>query len=98
MHVHVMHAEELVTLYPLPTLSPPTPLSKAKGAFSFAVYTSVQHLLPDGRIEQPSDVEFGNTKAIPTIVTHLVVGCRRKVVIYTWKDGEAQEIKVCCTS
>ncbi|KAG1762919.1 vacuolar sorting protein 39 domain 1-domain-containing protein [Suillus placidus] len=30
---------------------------------------------------------------IPTMVTQLIVGCRRKVVIYTWKDGEAQEIR-----
>ncbi|KAG9314800.1 vacuolar sorting protein 39 domain 1-domain-containing protein [Chiua virens] len=30
---------------------------------------------------------------IPTMVTTLIVGCRRKVVLYTWKDGEAQEVK-----
>jgi hypothetical protein len=33
--------------------------------------------------------------SIPSVVTQLVVGCRRKVVVYTWKDGEAQDIKVC---
>ena len=31
------------------------------------------------------------------MVTQLIIGCRRKVVIYSWKDGEAQEIKVCMT-
>jgi len=28
------------------------------------------------------------------MLTQLIIGCRRKVVIYSWKDGEAQEIKV----
>ena len=31
---------------------------------------------------------------IPTMMTTLVVGCRRRVVVYSWKDGEAQEVKV----
>ncbi|KAI6042930.1 vacuolar sorting protein 39 domain 1-domain-containing protein [Pisolithus marmoratus] len=79
----VLLSETLVTLYPLPSFSPPTPLTKAKGALSFATYSSVLDT-------QSSD---GGTAAIPTMVTQLIIGCRRKVVIYCWKDGEAQEIK-----
>ncbi|KAH7925859.1 hypothetical protein BV22DRAFT_1064252 [Leucogyrophana mollusca] len=79
----VVLSETLPTLYPLPSFTPPTPLSKARGALSFAVHSSVHN-----------DAEgFGKASAIPTMVTQLVVGCRRKVAIYTWKDGEAQEVK-----
>jgi hypothetical protein len=86
--------ESVVTLYPLPTFAPSTPLIKAKGAFSFALNTSVQYLLPDGTVENLTGSDSGRNKSIPTVVTQLVVGCRRKVVIYSWKDGEAQEAKV----
>ena len=77
-----------VTLYPLPTFAQPTALSNAKAAFSFTVFSHIQHVSPEGTFEQ------SDAKPIPTLITYLVVGCRRKVVIYTWKDGEAQEIKV----
>ncbi|THH21289.1 hypothetical protein EW146_g228 [Bondarzewia mesenterica] len=89
----VVLSESQVTLYPLPELSPATPLSKAKAAFSFAVHTSVQHLLPDGKTIKSPDVEFGKTTTVPSVITRLVVGCRRKLVIYSWKDGEAQGVK-----
>ena len=87
--------ESQVTLYNLPDLSNPTPLPKAKSAFSFAVHTSVQHLNPDGRKIRPQDTEFASpTIPVPTVITCLVVGCQRKLVVYSWKDGEAQDIKV----
>jgi len=87
--------ESQVTLYNLPDLSNPTPLPKAKTAFSFAIHTSVQHLYPDGRKTRPQDAEFASpTVPVPTITTYLVVGCQRKLVVYSWKDGEAQDIKV----
>ncbi|KAH7913588.1 hypothetical protein BJ138DRAFT_1177962 [Hygrophoropsis aurantiaca] len=79
----VVLSETIPTLYPLPSFSPPTVLAKAKGALSFAVHSSVHH----------ETLESGKGEDIPTMVTQLVVGCRRKVVIYTWKDGETQEIK-----
>jgi hypothetical protein len=84
-----------VTLHPLPSLTPATALPKAKAAFSFATYSAVQHLSSDGTIYHPSDGDFDKAKAIPTLFTQLVVGCRRKVVIYSWRDGEAQDVKVC---
>lgn len=34
------------------------------------------------------------TDDIKSVVTHLLVGCQKKAVLYTWKDGEAQEAKV----
>lgn len=79
----VLLSETLVTLYPLPSFSPPTPLTKAKSAFSFATYSSVAD-------RQSS---HDGTATIPTMVTQLIIGCRRKVVIYCWKDGEPQDIK-----
>jgi Vam6/Vps39-like protein vacuolar protein sorting-associated protein 39 len=83
-------------LYPLPSLHPPTALPKTKSAFSFATHSSVQHVLVDG--SKPEEGEFdkaGKSKTIPTVVTHLAVGCKRKVVVYSWKDGEPQDPKVC---
>jgi hypothetical protein len=66
----------------------PTPSASATNAGSATVSGSV-----------PKDnTTFDTAKAavsIPTVITQLMVGCRRKVVIYTWKDGEAQEAKVC---
>lgn len=89
--------EATVTLFPLPTLAPPTPLIKAKAAFSFAVHTCIQHTEPEAKpyvlttgVGSPST----KPKPIPALVTQLLVGCRRKVVIYTWRDGEAQDVKV----
>ncbi|KAF7320029.1 Rab guanyl-nucleotide exchange factor [Mycena kentingensis (nom. inval.)] len=66
----------------LPTFSPPTPLLKAKAAFSFAIHSSIQHAAPS----VPAGVKAAS---IPSLLTQLVVGCRRKVVVYSWKDGEA---------
>jgi hypothetical protein len=87
--------ESQVTLFNLPDLSKPTPLPKAKSAFSFAVQTFVQHLYPDGRKTRPQDGEFGTPVIpVPTVITYLVVGCQRRLVVYSWKDGEAQDIKV----
>jgi hypothetical protein len=83
-----------VTLFPLPNLGPPTPLTQAFGALAFAIHASVQLLLPDGGI---SSSPGGNQEGEPTVVSQLVIGCRRKIVIYTWKDGEAQDVKVSST-
>ena len=82
-------AESIVTLFPLPGLAPPTPLAKAKAAFSFALHTHVSSSQPD-----VGSGETGRTTSIPTVETQLLVGCRRKAVIYSWKDGEAQDVKV----
>ncbi|KAJ7116484.1 hypothetical protein C8R44DRAFT_209802 [Mycena epipterygia] len=86
----VVLSESTVSLFPLPTFSPITPLLKAKAAFSFAIHTSIQHISPDSKV---STGDFLQASSIPTLVTQLVVGCQRKVVIYSWKDGEAQESK-----
>jgi hypothetical protein len=69
-------------LFPLPGLSPPTSLPTTKDAFSFAIHSSLQQILS---CPQAAEVS----------VTQFIVGCRRKVMIYTWRDGEAQETKVC---
>jgi len=74
-----------VTLHPIPDLQPSSQLSKAKAAFSFAIHTSVQHISPPGK---------STTIPVPTVVSYLVVACRRKLVLYSWKDGEPQEAEV----
>ena len=92
--------ETLPTLYPLPSFSPPTKLTQAKSALSFAVHSclhntfGVQSPDPAGSPGGFSGEAVKGQIPIPTTVTTLVVGCRRKVVVYTWKDGEAQEVKV----
>lgn len=83
-----------MTLFPLPKLGPPTHLTQASGALAFATHASVQLLLPDGGLPSSPD---GNQQGEPTVVSQLVIGCRRKIVIYTWKDGEAQDVKVSVT-
>ncbi|KAN0132921.1 hypothetical protein V8E53_009286 [Lactarius tabidus] len=90
----VVLSQSQVTLFDLPDLSKSTPLLKAKTAFSFAVHTSVQHLYPDGKTTRPQGAEFSSPAiTVPTVITYLVVGCQRKLVVYAWKDGEAQDIK-----
>ncbi|TCD70216.1 Vacuolar morphoproteinsis protein 6 [Steccherinum ochraceum] len=76
--------DSTVILYPLPTLSPPTSLLKAKPALSFALNTTV---------EREDDGKVHKSRGVPVVVTRLVVGCRRKVVIYSWRDGEPQEVQ-----
>ena len=82
-----------VTLYPLSDFSKPTPLAKAKAAFSFSIYTSVQHL-PTNAPSSKSSGEFDRRIAVPIVITYLVVGCRRRMVVYSWRDGEPQEVSV----
>ncbi|KAF4597180.1 Vacuolar morphoproteinsis protein 6 [Pleurotus pulmonarius] len=92
----VVLSDMTVSLLPVPSLSPPTPLVKAKAAFSFAIFSSVEHSVPAGA-ESPTGADFSSahlkTKTIPVMVTQLIVGCRRKLVMYSWRDGEAQEVK-----
>jgi Vam6/Vps39-like protein vacuolar protein sorting-associated protein 39 len=70
----------------------PQQLIQTKGALSFAVNSCVVYLNPDGS-EDKADKD-GERKGVPTMVTQLAVGCKRKFVIYSWKDGEPQPVKV----
>ncbi|KZV95384.1 hypothetical protein EXIGLDRAFT_739755 [Exidia glandulosa HHB12029] len=72
----VVLCDWIVTLFPLPNLSPGKPLVQARNAMSFAINSSVI-----------------TTDDIKSVVTHLLVGCQKKAVLYTWRDGEAQEVK-----
>jgi len=81
-----------VGLYPLPTLSLPTILPKAKAAFSFAVHSYVINAEPLSL--SSTEASPKQSQPIPSIITILLVGCRRKAVIYSWKDGEPQEVRV----
>jgi Vam6/Vps39-like protein vacuolar protein sorting-associated protein 39 len=90
---HFYDTDATVTLLPLPALSPPTVLAKAKGAMSFGVHTSVQQVQADGAQTPDEDTSKGASTQ-PSVITRLVVGCKRRVVVYTWVDGEPQEPKV----
>ncbi|KAF9026027.1 hypothetical protein BDZ89DRAFT_1135054 [Hymenopellis radicata] len=83
----VLLSEMIVTLYPLPTFASPTVLTNAKAAFSFTIHSHIEQIPTEGTFAQP------DKQTIPTLITRLVVGCRRKVVVYSWKDGEAQTMK-----
>ncbi|KIM35275.1 hypothetical protein M413DRAFT_449849 [Hebeloma cylindrosporum] len=89
----VVLSEATVTLFPLPSFAPPTPLAKAKAAFSFSIYSSMHNVHLPANPQSISEPEFKRTQPIPTLITQLLVGCRRKVVIYSWKDGEPQDVK-----
>ncbi|KAG6816641.1 hypothetical protein H0H87_004387 [Tephrocybe sp. NHM501043] len=93
LNLLVVLSEAAVTLFPLSASSPPTPLQKARAAFSFAVHSSVQNIEPETKPDYSSGNDFAKPKPIPMLVTQLLVGCRRKVVVYSWRDGEAQEAK-----
>lgn len=85
--------ESNVTLYPMPDLVPPTPLAQVRKAFSFASNSTVESVSADGIVHSFADA--ASNRGVPTVVTYLVVGCQRKIVVYSWRDGEAQEVKVC---
>ena len=87
------HSEAAVTLYPSPTLAPPAPLLKTKTALSFAISSTTFPSVPTGE-GNANEAESGTAQSIPTSTTRLLVGCRRKVVLYSWKDGQRHEAKV----
>lgn len=73
-----------------------TSVGTGKDASNIATPPSATIGLPGSMADSFSHPNAGaTTMSIPSVVTQLLVGCRRKVVVYTWKDGEAQEIKVC---
>lgn len=85
--------DAIVTLYPVPSFTPPTPLPKTKTALSIAYYSAVENEeVP--RAASPASGRAAVTPSIPVVVTYLAVGCRRKLVVYSWRDGEAQDVLV----
>ncbi|XP_006455342.1 hypothetical protein AGABI2DRAFT_187742 [Agaricus bisporus var. bisporus H97] len=71
-----------------------TSVGTGKDASNIATPPSATIGLPGSMADSFSHPNAGaTTMSIPSVVTQLLVGCRRKVVVYTWKDGEAQEIK-----
>jgi hypothetical protein len=86
--------DAIVTLLPLPSLSPPTVLAKAKTAMSFGIHTSVQKPQVEEAPVAEDPAPAPAPALPPSVITRLVIGCKRRVVVYTWVDGEAQEPKV----
>ncbi|KAI0714450.1 hypothetical protein C8T65DRAFT_644360 [Cerioporus squamosus] len=84
----VVLSEAQLTLFPYPTYSPPTPLVKTKGALCFALHTGVEYLDTDTLVPAtPGTPGKGKSisKGVPALVTRLAVGCRRKIVLYSWR-------------
>ncbi|KDN50624.1 hypothetical protein RSAG8_01122, partial [Rhizoctonia solani AG-8 WAC10335] len=86
----VVLSDSVVTLFPLATLSTPTVLTQTRNASVFALDTSIQYELADGSYATAAQ---SGSKGIATVVTVLAVGCKRKVVVFRWHDGEAQPVK-----
>ena len=55
--------------------------------------TEVEYLDGDA-VVHTSPAISGKGKGVPAVVTKLAVGCRRKIVLYSWKDVEPQEPQV----
>ncbi|KIP04390.1 hypothetical protein PHLGIDRAFT_109638, partial [Phlebiopsis gigantea 11061_1 CR5-6] len=86
-------SDSIVTLYHIPNYAPPTPLPKTKTALSFAIYSVVEHTEIPPPAASPSPGTMSPLPGtVPSVVTYLAAGCRRKVVIYCWKDGELDEV------
>ncbi|KAM5530078.1 hypothetical protein V8D89_016261 [Ganoderma adspersum] len=83
-------SETQLTLFPSPAFALPTPLVKTKGALCFALNTGVEYLDGDAVVHSSPGTP-GKGKGVPAVITKLAVGCRRKIVLYSWKDGEPQE-------
>ncbi|KAJ1307397.1 hypothetical protein OPQ81_001502 [Rhizoctonia solani] len=83
-------SDSVVTLFSLSTLSTPTVLTQTRNASVFALDTSIQYELADGSYATAAQ---SGSKGIATVVTVLAVGCKRKVVVFRWHDGEAQPVK-----
>ncbi|GJJ08147.1 hypothetical protein Clacol_002355 [Clathrus columnatus] len=79
----VVLSDSLVTLFAFPDLKQATPLSQSRGALTFAINTCIQHI----SIDSPNASD-NPSKGIPTVLTRLVIGCRKKVVVFSWLDGE----------
>ncbi|CAE6456533.1 unnamed protein product [Rhizoctonia solani] len=86
----VVLSDSVVALFPLATLSTPTVLTQTRNASVFALDTSIQYELADGSYATAAQ---SGSKGIATVVTVLAVGCKRKVVVFRWHDGEAQPVK-----
>ncbi|CAG7849163.1 SubName: Full=Related to Vam6/Vps39-like protein involved in vacuolar morphogenesis {ECO:0000313/EMBL:CCA68795.1} [Serendipita indica DSM 11827] len=66
---------------------PSVTLQETRGALCFALDTSVTYTNPDGTTTMTKDPSI---KQVPAVTTLLAVGCKRKIVIYVWKDGQLQ--------
>jgi hypothetical protein len=63
---------------------------------SFGIHTSVQQVHEE---KAASATEGAGPKSdlghgLTSMITRLVIGCKRRAVVYTWVDGEPQEPKV----
>ena len=58
------------------------------------MYSTIENISVDGKLQSFDTVASSPVPGVPTLVTYLVIGSQRKLLIYSWRDGEAQDIKV----
>ncbi|CAG8662048.1 9699_t:CDS:10, partial [Acaulospora colombiana] len=73
--------------YSLISLAAPPKVIETRGALCFSLDTTVIYTNEDGTTTNTKDP---SAKQIPAVVTLLAIGCRRRIVIFSWKDGEPQ--------
>jgi hypothetical protein len=81
-----------VFLHPLPALTPTQTIPDSKGALCFAINTTVEYTNEDGTTTSVKDPA---KKQVPAVITMLAIGCKRRILLCSWKDGEPQPSKVC---
>lgn len=102
----VILSDNVVSVYDLETFTLDETLSKTKGATTFAITFGVQHEKNSSSSEGPNDnpniddqSSRGNSESstenstLLTTITRLVVGCKRRLICYEWKDSEFTEYK-----
>jgi hypothetical protein len=60
---------------------------ETRGALCFSLDTSILYTNEDGCTTTVKDPSMKQT---PTVITLLAVGCKRRIIIYSWKDGQPQ--------
>lgn len=64
---------------------------------SFTIHVSVTSDPPleddASAAAKSSTSKTANVANPPTVLTQLAIGCRKKLVIYSWKNGEPQAVK-----
>lgn len=75
--------------YPFDGMPKARILPKTRGALCFCVHSAIVRF-----DEQGVEMKQSETQGVPSVLSTLAVGIRRKIVIYSWKDGEELQVKV----
>ncbi len=81
--------DSTITLYDLPELKSPIVLTQARYAQSFGICSSWQDvpITSKGKGKAKTADNDGELISTRTLITTLVVGCRKKVLVFVWFNG-----------